>query len=183
MNDFESAAEVFYQGGIIAYPTEAVFGLGCDPDNEQALQDLLTLKQRSADKGLILVAADYAQLLPYIDDKKIPQDRRFAIFSRWPGPVTWLLPKSANVSPLLSGDSDNIAVRVPDFEPVRQLCRVLGKPIVSTSANLSGLEPATTAQQVREQFANHSLFVLDQVVGGAIAPSSIYDARTGKQLR
>ena len=183
MIDFESAVEVFHQGGIIAYPTEAVFGLGCDPDNQQALQDLLDLKQRPAEKGLILVAADYAQLLPYVDDKKIPQDRRFDIFSRWPGQVTWLLPKSSRVSSLLCGDSEYIAVRVPNFEPVRQFCRLLEKPIVSTSANLSGCQPAVTAEQVRQQFVDKAVFVLDHEVGGAAAPSNIYHGLTGKQLR
>ena len=75
-----SIAEIFNDGGLIAYPTEAVFGLGCDPDNQQALQLLLQVKNRPAVKGLILVAADYGQLLPYVNDKLIPQDKRFQIF-------------------------------------------------------------------------------------------------------
>lgn len=178
-----SIAEIFNDGGLIAYPTEAVFGLGCDPDNQQALQLLLQVKNRPAEKGLILVAADYGQLLPYVNDKLIPQDKRFQIFSKWPGPVTWLLPKSDRVSPLLCGDSDKIAVRVPAFEPVRELCRQLGKPIVSTSANLSGQSPAITAQQVRDQFEDAINFVLDQPVGGNNQPSRIYDAISGQQLR
>ncbi|WP_416306811.1 L-threonylcarbamoyladenylate synthase [Neptunicella sp. SCSIO 80796] len=183
MSEQLSLTGIFNSGGLIAYPTEAVFGLGCDPDNQQALENLLKIKNRPADKGLILVAADYGQLLPYVNDKLIPQDKRFEIFSKWPGPVTWLLPKSERVSSLLSGSSDKIAVRVPAFEPVRELCRSLGKPIVSTSANLSGQVPAITAQQVRDQFKNAVNFVLDQSVGGNKQPSRIYDALSGQQLR
>ncbi|MFT4725078.1 MAG: L-threonylcarbamoyladenylate synthase, partial [Colwellia sp.] len=67
-----SAEEAYSQGGIIAYPTEAVFGLGCDPDNLLAIEKLLSIKNRSPEKGLILLAANYSQLLPYIDDSKIP---------------------------------------------------------------------------------------------------------------
>ncbi|MBC3766607.1 L-threonylcarbamoyladenylate synthase [Neptunicella marina] len=182
-SDPHSVIDVFNQGGIIAYPTEAVFGLGCDPDNSDALQKLLNLKQRPAHKGLILVAADYGQLLPYVNDSAISQDKRFAVFSRWPGPVTWLLPKSDRVLPLLSGESDKIAVRVPAFEPVRELCRQLGKPIVSTSANLSGLEPARTTEELYAQFNDQLDFVVDQPVGGNASPSTIFDAATGQQLR
>ena len=178
-----SAEDVFRQGGLIAYPTEAVFGLGCDPDNQEAIQRLLTVKQRCASKGLILVAADYAQLLPYVDDSLIPQERRFEIFSKWPGPVTWLLPKSARVSALLSGDSDLIAVRVPNFPMLRDLCRQLGKPIISTSANLSGQPPAINAEQVQHQLGDQVDWTIDQPVGGNASPSQIFNGLTGQQLR
>ena len=181
--NFHSVQDAFYAGGLIAYPTEAVFGLGCDPDNLDALSRLLALKQRPASKGLILVAADYSQLLPYIDDKRIPQERRFEIFSKWPGPITWLLPKSERVSELLCGDSDLIAVRIPDFEPVRELCRALNKPIVSTSANVSGMPPAITAADVIQQLGRGVDWLVDVPVGGNASPSKIFNAMTGEQLR
>ena len=183
MSDKLSLEEAFAQGGLIAYPTEAVFGLGCDPDNPEALQKLIDVKKRDASKGLILVAADYAQLLPYIDDKAIPQDKRFTIFSKWPGPVTWVLPKSDKVQNLLSGSFDTLAVRVPAHEGVRNLCRQLGKPIVSTSANLSGEEPARTADTLSPQLLAHLDYVVEGEVGGLAQPSQIFDACTGKQLR
>lgn len=181
--DPKTLSSVFTEGGVIAYPTEAVFGLGCDPDNEIALQKILDLKQRPANKGLILVAADYAQLLPYVNDALIPQERRFEIFSRWPGPVTWLLPKSQTVSLLLSGDSDKIAVRVTAFEPLRSLCRQLGKPIVSTSANPAGQQPAMTAGQVEDYFSGTLDWIESGDVQGNAQPSQIFDGFTGQQLR
>ena len=93
-----AVVDVFNRGGIIAYPTEAVFGLGCDPDNEIALQKLLSLKKRSADKGLILIAGEYSQLKPYIDDVAIPADKRREILSRWPGHITQVLPANKSIS-------------------------------------------------------------------------------------
>ena len=94
------AAEIFAQGGIIAYPTEAVFGLGCDPDNEKAIEKLLSIKQRPADKGLILLATDYSQLLPYVNDNALSDTQRVQVLSRWPNAITQVLPAN-NISPLL----------------------------------------------------------------------------------
>ena len=81
---------------VIAYPTEAVFGVGCDPDSEEAVMNLLALKQRPVDKGLILIAASFEQLQPYIDDSMLSEEQRAAIFSRWPGPVTFVFPAKAS---------------------------------------------------------------------------------------
>ncbi|WP_278361056.1 Sua5/YciO/YrdC/YwlC family protein, partial [Idiomarina abyssalis] len=109
MADKWEAAHNAVKTGVIAYPTEAVFGLGCDPTNEVAIQKLLSLKQRPAEKGLILIAADYSQLLPFVEDSAIPQDKRFSVLSHWPGPVTLILPVRKSVSPLLTGGRDTIA--------------------------------------------------------------------------
>lgn len=85
-----AAIEVLKQEKVIAYPTEAVFGVGCDPDSETAVTRLLALKQRPVDKGLILIAANFDQLKPYIDDSTLTDAQRQAVFSRWPGPVTFV---------------------------------------------------------------------------------------------
>jgi L-threonylcarbamoyladenylate synthase len=183
MSETSSVKEVFEQGGIIAYPTEAMFGLGCDPDNEEALQKLIDLKGRDAEKGFILVASDYSQLLPYINDKAISQDNRFTVLSKWPGQVTWLIPKADSVPPLLTGKFDTVATRVPDMDELRKLCRHLGKPIVSTSANFSGQQPAKTSQQVVKTFGDKVDYVVDGTIAGATSPSKIFDARTGQRLR
>ena len=98
-----TALETFQEGGVLAYPTESVFGLGCDPDNDEAIEKLLSIKSRSADKGLILLAGNYSQLLPYIDDSKIPQDKRYAVLSRWPDGITQLVAKNSNISALKRG--------------------------------------------------------------------------------
>ena len=113
--------------GVIAYPTEAVLGWAVIPPM-MSDSKILDLKQRPVEKGLILIAADYSQLLPFVDDQAIPQDKRFAVFSHWPGPVTLILPARLSVSHLLTGGRDSIAVRVTAFEPVRELCRKLAYP-------------------------------------------------------
>ena len=172
----------FFQGGVIAYPTEAVFGLGCDPDNQQAVETLLALKHRPVEKGLILIAKDYSQLLPYVKDSAIPLDRRTEIFSSWPGAVTWLLPKSEGAPAWITGMHELIAVRVTDHPVVRELCTTLGKPIVSTSANLSGQEPARTVNEIREQFGQ-DLLVVKGEVGGNTNPSIIRNGLNGEIIR
>ncbi|WP_088329262.1 Sua5/YciO/YrdC/YwlC family protein [Lacimicrobium sp. SS2-24] len=174
--------QAFVQGQLLAYPTEAVFGLGCDPDNQQAVMDLLALKQRPVEKGLILVARTYSQLLPYVKDTAIPSDRRTAIVSSWPGPVTWLLPKSDTAPDWITGGSDLLAVRVSAHPVVAQLCEVLGKPVVSTSANVSGQPPITRASDIRETFADKVLLVPGNL-GGSLKPSEIRHGLTGKVLR
>lgn len=170
------------QEEVIAYPTEAVFGLGCDPDSEKAVNALLALKQRPWQKGLILIAANYEQLKPYVDDAALTDSQRETIFSVWPGPVTWVIPTRPETPRWLTGSFDSLAVRVSDHPLVQQLCSQYGKPLVSTSANLSGQEPCRTTEEVRIQFGS-SLPVLAGLVGGRLNPSEIRDALTGKQFR
>ena len=180
--DIESARSALLNG-VIAYPTEAVFGLGCDPRNVEAIRKILTLKDRPEDKGLILIAADYSQLTPYVKDSAIGQDKRFSVLSHWPGPVTLILPARDTVSPLLTGGRDTIAVRVTAYEPVRELCRKLGTALVSTSANPSGKEPARTAFEVSDYFGDNIDWVWDEETGGAEQPSKIIDPFNNTVLR
>lgn len=185
MNDdqpIDPLLDAFQQGKVFAYPTEAVFGLGCDPDNKEAVFQLLALKDRPVEKGLILIAKTYSQLLKYVDDTAVPLDRRTEIFSSWPGPVTWLLPKSKTCPDWITGGSDLVAVRVTEHAIVQDLCERLNKPLVSTSANLSGQEPARTSQEVLEQFADNVLIV-DGNVGKQLNPSVIKHGLTGQVLR
>jgi L-threonylcarbamoyladenylate synthase len=179
---FAPIIEALKNQQVIAYPTEAVFGLGCDPDSELAVSELLALKQRPWEKGLILVAADYSQLTPYIDDNALSEQQRATIFASWPGPVTWVIPAKQQTSRLLTGRFSSLAVRVSDHSLVQQLCRQLGKPLVSTSANLSGQEPCRTIAEVKLQFGE-SFPVLAGHVGGRLNPSEIRDALTGEQIR
>lgn len=174
--------QALQQEEVIAYPTEAVFGLGCDPDSEKAVNALLALKQRPWQKGLILIAANYEQLKPYVDDSTLTDSQREAIFSVWPGPVTWVIPARLETPRWLTGSFDSLAVRVSDHPLVQQLCSQYGKPLVSTSANLSGQEPCRTIEEVRRQFGS-SLPVLAGLVGGRLNPSEIRDALTGKHFR
>lgn len=169
------------QGGIIAYPTEAVYGLGCDPLNFMAVTRLLVLKQRSWRHGLILIAAEFAQLQPFLAPlTALVQER---VFATWPGPVTWLLPAKPEVPAWLRGDSAQLAVRVSAHPEVVALCRHWGQPLVSTSANLSGKPAATTALQVRRRLGLTIDYLLPGAVGERIRPSEIRDGLTNRILR
>lgn len=178
-----TAFEIFKQGGVIAYPTEAVFGLGCDPDNDNAIKKLLEIKQRSPKKGLILLASNYSQLLPYIDESQFSNEVKEKILSYWPDGVTQILPKSASISPLLSGEFDTIAVRVTSQPDVVALCELTHKPIVSTSANLSGKEPAKTCLTIDPELKEKIDYVVEGETLGYAQPSKIINAITGELIR
>jgi L-threonylcarbamoyladenylate synthase len=177
-----AAIAVLKQDKVIAYPTEAVFGVGCDPDSETAVTRLLELKQRPIDKGLILIAANFDQLKPYIDDSMLTDAQRDAIFACWPGPVTFVFPAAITTPRWLTGRFDSLAVRVTDHPLVVALCQAYGKPLVSTSANLSGLPPCRTVEEVRTQFGA-DFPVVEGDTGGRLNPSEICDALTGEQFR
>ncbi|AJZ91416.1 L-threonylcarbamoyladenylate synthase type 1 TsaC [Cedecea neteri] len=167
---------------VIAYPTEAVFGVGCDPDSELAVTRLLELKQRPVEKGLILIAADFEQLTPYIDAAALSEAQLSVVFSNWPGPVTFVFPALPSTPKWLTGRFDSLAVRVTNHPLVKELCLAYGKPLVSTSANLTGLPPCRTSQEVQQQFGE-SFPVLMGETGGRLNPSEIRDALTGELFR
>ncbi|MTD39382.1 L-threonylcarbamoyladenylate synthase type 1 TsaC [Erwinia sp. CPCC 100877] len=178
----EEIIALLNQQQVIAYPTEAVFGVGCDPDSEEAVNRLLALKQRPVEKGLILIAANYAQLTPYIDDSWLDETQREAVFSRWPGPVTFVFPAKPTTPRWLTGRFDSLAVRVTDHPLVVKLCQAYGKPLVSTSANLSGQPPCRSAREVAAQFGA-DFPVLAGETSGRQNPSEIRDALTGELIR
>ncbi len=167
-------------GGLIAYPTEAVFGLGCDPDNGAAVMALLRLKRRSWRLGLILIAATPAQLAPYLYFPSGTMGRR--IRASWPGPVTWVLPARPGVPYWLRGAHRGLAVRVSAHRSVQQLCARTG-PLVSTSANPSGAVAARDAHRVRCYFGPRLAYILPVATGGLAAPSEIRDGLSGAILR
>lgn len=183
MNFIAEAVKQLQLGHVIAYATEAVFGLGCDPDDEQAVQRLLDIKQRSVEKGVILIAADWEQLVPYVDLAQIPEPKLCQAFASWPGPFTWVMPAKSTTPRWLTGKFSSIAVRVSAHPQVQELCRAWGKPLVSTSANLSGEPPCRTGQEVLTQLAQRVDFILPGEVGGASNPSQIRDVLTGELLR
>lgn len=174
--------EQLQQQAVIAYPTEAVFGLGCDPDSEEAVMRLLAFKQRPVEKGLILIAADYQQFIPYIADHELSVTQREKMFSSWPGPVTWVLPALPQTPRWLTGRFDTLAVRVSDHPAVQELCRQFGKPLVSTSANLSGQSPCRNVEEVLRQFGDR-FPVLRGETGGRLNPSEIRDIISGDIIR
>jgi len=183
MDNFEHTIAALQAGEVIAYPTEGVFGVGCDPDNIEAIDKLLALKQRPVEKGLILIAANYQQLLPYIDESQLSEAQLSRVKSTWPGPVTWIMPASDKVSAHVSGQFDSIAVRVTDHPLVQKLCLAFAKPITSTSANLTGLAPCMTTEEVRQQLGDRLVAILAGETGGRDKPSEIRDAKTLQLIR
>ncbi len=177
------AAIALHRGGVIAYPTEGVWGLGCDPFDEAAVLRLLALKQRPVDKGLILVAASAAQLDGLVDWNALPPDRRDAVQASWPGPHTWIVPATPRVPRWITGDHAGVAVRVSAHPVVAALCEAFAGALVSTSANLAG-DPAP---RTRAELAAHIRDGVDAIVAGETSgldqPTAIRDARNGRQLR
>lgn len=178
---FRYAAWTLHDGGVIAYPTEAVWGLGCDPSNDQAIERLITLKQRSAAKGLILIASSAEQLLPYIQPlEKAQWARLVAPCSR---PVSWVVPASDQASVLLTGGRSTIAVRVSTHPTVCKLCEAFGGAIVSTSANVSGRSAAKSAWQVRHALGRNVDLIVHGNLGGQTKPSEIRDLLSDAIIR
>lgn len=174
------ATQALLSGGVIAYPTEAVFGLGCLPNSGPSIVRLLTLKHRSKHKGLIIVAAHLRQLSEYIyinDKVNFPE-----VLSTWPGPVTWLLPAKLGISELLTGGSDLLAVRVSAHPIIQSICRQTG-PIISTSANPSNSPPALTTRQIRAYFRDSLDYIFPGQLGQQSKPTEIRNGLTGKIIR
>ena len=168
-------------GGVIAYPTEAVFGLGCDPWCGQAFEKLLRIKGRAMSKGVILIAAQFGQLRRLLDPDAAdlwPAARR-----TWPGPVTWIMPARRSVPSWLTGGRSTIAVRVTDHPVAAALSRAFGGPLVSTSANRSGSSALRDARKVRLSLGSGLDFVVHAGVGGRAQPSEIRDAVRDRVLR
>ncbi|MDX1491357.1 MAG: Sua5/YciO/YrdC/YwlC family protein [Pseudohongiellaceae bacterium] len=169
-------------GGVLAYPTEAIWGLGCDPFDRDACLRLLAIKKRPVEKGLILVAANTEQVAPLLDSLSPAQANQ--VLASWPGPTTWLIPDHNNLIPWwVKGEHTSVAVRVSAHPQVEALCREFGGPIVSTSANRAGLRPAKTALMVQKQMGNQVDCIFRANLGGSKEPSTIIDAVTGKVLR
>ena len=175
------AVHVLRRGGLIAYPTEAVFGLGCLPDKTQTIKKLLQLKQRPIEKGLILLAADLSQLAPYITP--LEQDVEQKIQSGWPGPTTWVVPTPSRTSPLIRGKFHSIAIRVSAHPIVRELCRQCNSPIISTSANMTGQNMSYSAFDVRLRFKDQLDCILNAPLGDSDKPSVIRDAMSERVIR
>lgn len=175
-----AAVTALRAGGLIAYPTEAVWGLGCDPDNPAALEALIRLKRRDPAKGLILVAGDIVQLEPWLT--KLSSEERQRLAASWPGPHTWLIPDNGRSLPLLRGMHTRVALRVSDHPLINELCAAYGGPVVSTSANHAGETPALDGDTIRCRFGS-LVSVLDGALGGLERPTTIRDLRSGEILR
>lgn len=185
MNDLtlDTALPVLRAGGVIAYPTEAVWGLGCDPGCEPAVMKLLRLKQRPVEKGMILVAAELAQLDGWVRLQALPAPRQAAVLASWPGAHTWILPAGPRAARWVTGEHSGIAVRISAHPQVAALCRAWGGPLVSTSANLAGRPPARTRDELDPALLPLLDGLIDGDTGGLAQPTPIRDALSGQILR
>jgi L-threonylcarbamoyladenylate synthase len=176
-----TAITTLSESGIVAYPTEYCYGLGCDPMNRNAVQRILQLKKRAWTSGLIVIAADLHQLASLIDLSR--KDLLKQPCLSWPGPYTWLLPALPRTPRWIRGEHAAVAVRITAHPIAHALCRHLGSAIVSTSANRHGRPPLRTGHQLRAEFGDSIDFIFDGPVGRMAGPSSIRDARSGKWIR
>jgi L-threonylcarbamoyladenylate synthase len=174
------AARMLRAGGVVAYPTESVFGLGCDPLDWSAVERILECKGRMAGAGLIVLADSYARLEPFINPSSTEKSR---MVGTWPGPVTWVCTASEAAPPWITGGRDTIAVRITAHPTAADLSRAAGMAIVSTSANRTGRPPCRSALHVRMRLQREVDYILAGATGGRARPSEIRDARTGTILR
>lgn len=175
------AVNALKAGRLIAYPTESVYGIGCDPFNCNAIAELLRLKKRPMSKGFILVASHWGQvenLVDYIGSAALAQ-----ALNSWPGPTTWLFPKSAEAPHWITGDYDTIAIRISNHSVIRQLCDAFGGPIVSSSANITGQIPTRNYKATCLSFDSHIDTIIDAETGHRDKPSTIRHVITGETIR
>ena len=168
------------RGGLIAYPTESCYGLGCDPDNRSAVQRLLKLKQRPQRKGLILIAASYRQVARYLQPITPAQQQQLKTAGAQA--ITYLMPALHSAPRWLRGSHDTLAVRLTSHQQAAQLCRGVNSALVSTSANRSGQRPAKTYAECQRLFGK-KVWVLPGRVGKRKTPSTIRMWGDGKIIR
>lgn len=181
--DIPAAAALLARGGVIAYPTEGVWGLGCDPFDRDAVTRLLDIKQRPVDKGVILIAGARAQLDAIVDWTRLLDSARQRVTDSWPGPNTWVVPARADVPTWITGSHASVAVRLSAHADVVALCAAFGGALVSTSANLTG-EPAVADRDALDvRLLARIDGLLDGRTGGRTGPSTIRDALTGDVFR
>ncbi|MFA9487758.1 MULTISPECIES: Sua5/YciO/YrdC/YwlC family protein [unclassified Mannheimia] len=174
MNNFLDIVNQLKQEEVVAYPTEAVFGLGCNPQSEKAVRKLLALKQRPEEKGLILLASDLKYLQPYIDESRMTEQAWQQLNQIGEQAITWIVPVKKSVPSYLTGKFDSIAVRLCNVPSVAELCKATGFALTSTSANLTDKPPCRNAQEVQAQFGE-DFPVLNAETLGRENPSEIRD--------
>lgn len=177
----KAAVAALHAGGVIAYPTEGVWGLGCDPDNDAAVERLLRLKRRDPAKGLILIAASIEQFTPWLEG--LAPELHARLIASWPGPNTWLVPDNGRTLGRVRGEHDCVALRVSNHPGVVALCQAFGGPLVSTSANRANAPSAMSAEEVQAFFGTALDAIVDGELGGLNQPSTIRDLVSGEVLR
>jgi L-threonylcarbamoyladenylate synthase len=183
LSEVDAAAALLRRGGVVAYPTEAVFGLGCDPMDADAFARLFAFKRRPSSEGVLLIAAAFEQVEPFIDLDAVPSGVLEEVRRSWPGPHTWIFPRNTSVPAWITGAHAGIALRVTAHPPAAALCRAFGGALVSTSANLHGQPPARDVAELEHWFGETLDGALAAPVGGLARPTIIRDAISGAIIR
>jgi len=176
----ERAARIIRAGGIVAHPTEGLWGLACDPFAASAVMRILRMKRRPVEKGLIVIGASRDTFARELG--ALSPCARQTVLGTWPGPVTWVVP-NRRFPKWITGRRATVAIRVPGHVQARRLCEAVGGPIVSTSANPAGRAPARSALAVRVYFRDTIDDVLSGELGGRSGASEIRVAGSGHRLR
>ena len=182
LNSLLYCVQMLNNKNVIAYPTESMFGLGCDPNSKKAVTNLLSLKKRNIEKGLILVAAHFDQVKMYINENNLSKIQRKKIFYYWPGPFTFLLPANSKTPYWLTGKFNTIAVRITAHLSIINLCNAFGGALVSTSANISNMPPCTTREEIFKYFGQ-DFPLLNGEIGSEKNPSRIINIINGQLIR
>jgi len=180
-SQIDAAAQVLRSGGVVAYPTESCFGLGCDPRNKVAVSRILDMKRRPFSKGVILLADRFDVFRYYLE--RMPEDVLARMHETWPGPYTWICPARNGVSRLLKGQHQTLAVRVSAHPPAARISRAARMCIVSTSANVATRPPLRTPGSVKRVFGGLVDLIVDLPIGGEALASRITNAMTGEVVR
>lgn len=172
----EMAATIIQAGGVVVYPTEAVYGLGCDPFNEQAVHRILQCKQREIKKGLIVLVSSWDVVEQYT--QAIEDAKKEAVRETWPGACTWVFP-NGSFPAWITGDHDGVALRMSAHPVASALCEAAGGCLVSTSANVATKPPIRCSDEAALFAATHA----DGLVGGNLGdlrnPTPIRDVESG----
>ncbi len=172
-NVIKEAVRLLQQGGLIAFPTETYYGLGVDPFNQQALHRLFSVKQRTADKAVLVLVTDQTQALQLTES--IPSPLQQLISTFWPGPLTLVCPARPELPVLLTGNTGTIGIRQSPHPLANRLVHEFAAPITATSANRSGKIPATTAAQVEQIFGSD----IDLILDGGTTPGGLGSTLVG----
>jgi L-threonylcarbamoyladenylate synthase len=175
-SEIERALEILKNGGLVAFPTDTVYGLGALAFDNETIEGIYKAKDRPLEKAIPILIADVDDLKKVAD--QIPDMARIFATRFWPGPLTCILPKKPTLPPAVSS-TDTVAIRIPDHKDARALLRVAG-PMAVTSANISGQQSPVTAQQVYEQLKGRIPLILDGGTTPGGVPSTLVDC-TGAQ--
>jgi len=176
-DDIAHAVKALGTGGLVAFPTETVYGLGADASNDDAVKKVFAAKGRPHDHPLIVHLASVAQVSEWVGE--IPAAAKTLAQKFWPGPLTLIFKRAAHVSDLVTGGQDSVAIRVPSHPVAQKLLQAFGGGVVAPSANRFGRVSATTAEHVRSEFGDAVDCVLDGGASDVGIESTIVDVSRG----